>query len=159
MSYTPTNWQDGDVITAAKLNNMESGISNSGYDLVFMTSTIYLADVTDSNITLESGTFADAWAKALRGDKLSIRFYGYDTGEGGYIGTCDYDVQCVYADINYNDFIRFVATGGYNANYTPVNKCYASNTSGGTNTKQIFVYTGSPVRVDLSESGISVERF
>lgn len=24
MSYTPTNWQDGDTITAEKLNNMES---------------------------------------------------------------------------------------------------------------------------------------
>ena len=26
MSYTPTNWATGDVITAEKLNNMESGI-------------------------------------------------------------------------------------------------------------------------------------
>lgn len=28
MSYTPTNWQTGDTITAEKLNNMESGIEN-----------------------------------------------------------------------------------------------------------------------------------
>ena len=27
MSYTPTNWQTGDTITAEKLNKMESGIS------------------------------------------------------------------------------------------------------------------------------------
>lgn len=27
MSYTPTNWQNGDTITAEKLNKMESGIS------------------------------------------------------------------------------------------------------------------------------------
>lgn len=27
MSYTPTNWQTGDTITAEKLNNMESGIA------------------------------------------------------------------------------------------------------------------------------------
>ena len=26
MSYTPTNWQTGDTVTAEKLNNMESGI-------------------------------------------------------------------------------------------------------------------------------------
>lgn len=26
MAYTPTNWQTGDIITAVKLNNMESGI-------------------------------------------------------------------------------------------------------------------------------------
>lgn len=30
MSYTPTNWQTGDTITAEKLNNMESGIAESG---------------------------------------------------------------------------------------------------------------------------------
>lgn len=29
MSYTPTNWQRGDTITAEKLNNMESGIENA----------------------------------------------------------------------------------------------------------------------------------
>ena len=28
MSYTPTQWQTGDTITAEKLNNMESGIEN-----------------------------------------------------------------------------------------------------------------------------------
>ena len=29
MSYTPTNWQTGDTITAEKLNNMEGGIENA----------------------------------------------------------------------------------------------------------------------------------
>ena len=29
MSYTPTNWQTGDIITAEKLNNMENGIASS----------------------------------------------------------------------------------------------------------------------------------
>lgn len=28
MSYTPTDWKTGDVITAEKLNNMEAGISD-----------------------------------------------------------------------------------------------------------------------------------
>jgi hypothetical protein len=30
MSYTPTEWKTGDVITADKLNNMESGIADAG---------------------------------------------------------------------------------------------------------------------------------
>ena len=30
MSYTPTTWATGDVITAEKLNNMESGIVGAG---------------------------------------------------------------------------------------------------------------------------------
>jgi len=29
MSYTPTNWATGDVITAAKLNKLEQGVSES----------------------------------------------------------------------------------------------------------------------------------
>ena len=30
MAYTPTNWQDGDIITAAKLNNIEQGLVSAG---------------------------------------------------------------------------------------------------------------------------------
>lgn len=30
MSYTPTEWKTGDVITADKLNNMEGGIAGAG---------------------------------------------------------------------------------------------------------------------------------
>lgn len=30
MAYEPTTWAKGDVVTAAKLNNLESGVSNSG---------------------------------------------------------------------------------------------------------------------------------
>ena len=30
MSYTPTNWKSGDVVTSAKLNKMEGGIAASG---------------------------------------------------------------------------------------------------------------------------------
>ena len=29
MAYTPTNWQDGDTITANKLNKLEQGISDN----------------------------------------------------------------------------------------------------------------------------------
>ena len=29
MSYSPTNWQTGDTVTAEKLNNMETGIENA----------------------------------------------------------------------------------------------------------------------------------
>ena len=30
MSYEPTNWKDGDLVTSAKLNKMEQGIANGG---------------------------------------------------------------------------------------------------------------------------------
>ena len=34
MAYTPTEWKDGDVITAEKLNNIESGITESDFFIV-----------------------------------------------------------------------------------------------------------------------------
>lgn len=30
MSYTPTNWETGDTITAEKLNKLEQGVANAG---------------------------------------------------------------------------------------------------------------------------------
>lgn len=32
MSYTPTEWKTGDVITAEKLNKLEDGVANAGGD-------------------------------------------------------------------------------------------------------------------------------
>jgi len=41
MSYTPTVWQDGDVITAEKLNKLENGIESVGPVKVIFTVTKY----------------------------------------------------------------------------------------------------------------------
>lgn len=30
MSYEPTNWKSGDVVTSAKLNKLENGVANAG---------------------------------------------------------------------------------------------------------------------------------
>lgn len=30
MSYTPTQWKDGDLVTSAKLNKLEQGVANGG---------------------------------------------------------------------------------------------------------------------------------
>ena len=34
MSYEPTNWKDGDLVTSAKLNKMEQGIAAGGRILI-----------------------------------------------------------------------------------------------------------------------------
>ena len=34
MSYNPTNWSDGDLVTSAKLNKIEQGIADSGNVIV-----------------------------------------------------------------------------------------------------------------------------
>lgn len=36
MSYTPTEWKTGDVITADKLNNIEDGIAGAGAEVTFV---------------------------------------------------------------------------------------------------------------------------
>ena len=37
MSYEPTNWKSGDVVTSAKLNKLEQGVASSGGVLVVHT--------------------------------------------------------------------------------------------------------------------------
>lgn len=34
MSYEPTNWQAGDIVTSAKLNKLEQGVANGGGILI-----------------------------------------------------------------------------------------------------------------------------
>lgn len=63
MSYTPTNWNTGDTITAAAMNKIENGIANAGggYDAVIrLTHTNDSGADTPANMTpsIVSGTYA-----------------------------------------------------------------------------------------------------
>lgn len=41
MSYEPTNWKDGDLVTSAKLNKMEQGIANGvNFEVINMEMTL-----------------------------------------------------------------------------------------------------------------------
>lgn len=48
--YTPTNWQDGDIITAAKLNKLEDGLKDADCKVFFVN-----VEIDDTGIT-ETGT-------------------------------------------------------------------------------------------------------
>ena len=37
MSYEPTNWKDGDLVTSAKLNKLEQGVAGTGVLIVGLT--------------------------------------------------------------------------------------------------------------------------
>lgn len=54
MSYEPTVWKDGDLVTSAKLNKMEQGIAR--YDIV----ECITEDITLSNATLNK-TWQEIW--------------------------------------------------------------------------------------------------
>lgn len=47
MSYTPNTWESGDVITSAKLNNIEQGIANAG------SGGILVAHIDEATMTLD----------------------------------------------------------------------------------------------------------
>ena len=74
MSYTPTNWQNGDVITAEKLNKLENGVANAnaGALIVHITG-------EDDNLALDktAGEIINA---------MPLAFYEEVTEEEGYTG-------------------------------------------------------------------------
>lgn len=70
MSYTPTEWQTGDTITAEKLNNMEDGIENANEPfIVTLTPT-----AQDYSGTMDK-TVAEINAAYEAGRKIVFRVY------------------------------------------------------------------------------------
>ena len=49
MSYEPTNWKDGDLVTSAKLNKIENGINNLQSIVIQATSENYFIDSEDQS--------------------------------------------------------------------------------------------------------------
>lgn len=90
MSYTPTEWQTGDTITAEKLNNMESGIENANEPfLVTLTPT-----AQDFSGTMDK-TVGEINAAYEAGRKIVFRVY---TSATTYI-----EVECITRGRNVNE--------------------------------------------------------
>ena len=52
MSYEPTNWKNGDIITAEKLNKIENGISTSASPLIiYLESVNRYTTIIDAHLT------------------------------------------------------------------------------------------------------------
>lgn len=93
MSYTPTNWQNGDTITAEKLNKMESGISandtmNEPFVVTLTPTGADLSGTTDK-------TVAEIYAAYQAGRKI---VYKVMMSETQYVYA---DVTIVYVDGDY----------------------------------------------------------
>lgn len=73
MSYTPTEWKNGDTITATAMNKIENGIANAGgttWDAVIrLTHLDNSGPDTTANLTpsIVSGTFSDIDNKVSNG--------------------------------------------------------------------------------------------
>lgn len=73
MAYT---WTNGELITAAKLNQTGGG----GYDAVIV---LGVDEEEQQTITIESGSFSDFYSKFEDGDRPSIQVI-FDNPDGGY---------------------------------------------------------------------------
>ena len=68
MSYTPTNWQTGDVVTAQKLNNMENGIMKG--EPLWLTLN---EDETTGTLSIQGATLDEAIQFANNGGAVYLK--------------------------------------------------------------------------------------
>lgn len=73
MSYEPTTWKDGDLVTSAKLNKMEQGIAGSG-GMVVVHGTI---DQSNGTMVLDK-----TWQEIYDAAPNVILVTGDDNGKG-----------------------------------------------------------------------------
>lgn len=121
MTYTPTIWQTGDIITAIKLNHMENGISNagSGYDII-------LHEIVPSNndptLTGTGISLADAIQKVQNGENVSLLFINEVTAENrnGVFSSNSaiVDENYIYFGLNYDGALRNIKMSTNSELYT-----------------------------------------
>lgn len=98
MSYTPHEWQNDELITAAKMNNIEEGIAeggSGGWDAVIrLTHSNDSGADTQGNLTpsIVSGSFADLYAKCDDGKCPCILVEYYHPLGGQYSAPMGYIV-------------------------------------------------------------------
>lgn len=75
MTYTPTTWATGDVITADKLNNIEQGIVNAGGAKALIVTASNLPDKNNTYTTPTLDKTFDEIANAISGGRaIFVKF-------------------------------------------------------------------------------------
>lgn len=109
MSYTPTNWNTGDTITASALNKIENGIANAGGGGGAVI-------ITDDGTALDK-TYAEIYDLVNSGTPCYIKF-----NQNGSVSDLDMD----YA---YNiELMPIVFVVKYSTNYRVVAVCSQTDT-------------------------------
>lgn len=109
MSYTPTVWQDGDHVTAVKLNKLEQGVDSMSY-----TPTVWTAgDV----VTAEKLNKLEQGVAEGGGGGMDVPTFTVTVGSGGTAtATCDKtynECKGLCTDNNYaNTYFCFIAFEG-----------------------------------------------
>lgn len=93
MSYTPTTWDVGDVITPQRMNKIETGLeevyNSGGYDIIISTSN--LSDVV-SDYTIKTCDWNKVKAKVLAGDPISGFLYDHFNYDEAVDGDTNSDI-------------------------------------------------------------------
>ena len=124
MSYTKNTWANGDVITAAKMNNMENGIeaaSSDRYDIVICCADNYF-DVGSNYYSIINGSYDDIVNKIKNNELITgMAYCAYN-----------YDETTSANDVYTAVFLNYVDWNEYNesitARFIRINYINVSNT-------------------------------
>ena len=155
MAYVEHEWVNGETITAAKMNNIEEGIaeaaqSGGGYDLVIRTSTpLSYGSLSDADLELVSGTWADAMAKVKAGEPITAMCYCYRYYNDSEYYYTKYPSLGITADEGYHDCIEVWFLKG------EVPSVMVRSSSG---TESVTIYGAATTftRFFITESGVSL---
>ena len=137
MSYTKQTWANGDIITAEKLNRMESGIEAAGYDLVIQVDIDEEGEIpTAENCSVIVGSTASAISNFYSGEPVKTAFFVRDY-EGEYL------VYSVFVDASINASEEGTAS---------VQADYISTTNDGAN---IVDFIARKYEATISDSGVT----
>lgn len=108
MSYTPTEWKTGDVITAEKLNNIESGIVNAGGgsgDAFIVNAEVELSVTTGETISAEVDKTALQIVEAIKNLKqviIELSVSRYDTNNNTEVGRNKLQIASINCSVDPN---------------------------------------------------------
>ena len=110
MSYTPTEWVDGDIITAQKLNKMEGGIaaavcSNLKLEITDNVETPIISNATYSDIAAAVENGGVVFAKIADGENVGQSYIAYVNGLVSIPSESTYGI--VLISVTDNNVIQF----------------------------------------------------
>lgn len=120
-SYTPTTWVTGDIITATKLNNIEQGIANAGGGS---------SDFSTAQVTVTSNS--------IDGDETEFPFAYVDRESNAihYGAVAEYNNPLIYEAILFN------GVAGFASPTSNVSTSGSATVNPGPGGKKIIVITG-----------------
>lgn len=103
MSYTATNWQTGDVITAEKLNHIEGGIESAG-QVDTGDAVVINASLSGQNVVFDK-TYAELLPLAYDGDMFYVKYPEGGSYEGFYYSTVVGEQESIGLDASNPQFL------------------------------------------------------